>query len=275
MRNPGQKALLWLLVMAAGIVLLSQTFSPDRITNQGWPTYAMIFAGIMMTMFGLVYALWALILLVGRARLLAGHRRLGQWHVSADEWRRFVAFDAIRAGSAPNLANDFKPSRQNWDNGIDVIVGETSILVGDFYQPLRRGGLPGLLAIYWLPEPADPQCLEFHVFYPRRSGPGRRLCVRAPIARSAIEEARRVYDHFEPLLRPKPSIALRNPPLTIAICLALALVFAGIAAWGFSRAGNGIQDDAAMFAAIIGTIIAPAALILALVTFLLSRRRAP
>jgi len=272
MRNPGTRALIWLALLAGGIFLLVLTFAADRRLDQSWTTYAMAIAGIMLIPFALVYSIWSLLLVLGRSRLSSGHRQLAEWHVSPDEWRRFCEFDRIRAGSGPGLGNDFNPNRQEASGGIDVRIGEKGLLVGDFYQVLRRGGLPGLRAVYWLPAPADPECLEFHILYPRKSGGGVPLCLRVPIARVAREDASRVYDHFEPLLRPRVPLVRRKPGLIISVSLAIALALCAPTAWAWSRAANGIQGNAELFALIMGAIVIPAALIMALATYLLSRR---
>jgi hypothetical protein len=274
MRNPGRSLLTWLAVAILGSLAIYASFGSSRAIGEDWIVAALGVAGVIMVPLGVVYTMWALALLRGRSKLRGGHRLLARWHVSPEEWRRFIAFDRIRAASAPGLANDFRAARIDADRGVELLVGETGIAIGDYYQALRRGGLPGLHAFYWLPDPADPQCLEFHVVYPRRFGPGTRLCVRAPVAGSAHEAARRVQHHFDGLLRPMEPLALRNPALTIRISMTVALVFGLGAAWGILNgraSGDGIM---ALMTGVISAIIAVTALAFAATTMIMTRRKA-
>lgn len=271
MRNPGRKLVIWLVLAALGWAAIAQSFAASRRLDEDWLVVALGIAGAVLIPFGTVYAVWALALLLGRSKLRRGHGELGRWHLSDEEWRRFTRFDPIRAASGEGLANDFHPVRQDSSRGIDVIIGETGVAIGDYYQALRRGGLPGLRALYWLPEPADPQCLEFHVIYPRRHGGGTPVCVRVPIASSAHGEARLAFDHFAPLLAPREPLALRNPARTIRIMLVIVLVSALGAAWGWAgAAGDG--SIAMLLVGVVSAIVGVTAMTVAVATWIMSRR---
>jgi hypothetical protein len=267
--------LVWLALAALGWIAIAQSFAASRRADDDWLIVVLGVAGAILIPFGTVYSVWALLLWRGRSKLRSGDRLLGRWHLTEDEWRRFTRFDPIRAGSGDGLANDFNPARQDSSHGVDVVVGETGVAVGDYYQVLRRGGLPGLRAIYWLPEPADPQCLEFHVVYPRRHGGGTPICVRVPIASSAHGEARQAFDHFSPLLAPGEPLALRNPGRTIRIALAVVGIAAAGAAWGIAQGVGG--SDGASVAALVGGVIAAivalTALAVAIATGIMSRTK--
>lgn len=272
MRNPERKMLIWLALAALGWAAIAQSFAGSRRLDEDWAVAALGIGGAILIPFGTVYAVWALMLWRGRSRLRGGHRLLGRWHLSEDEWRRFTRFDPIRATSGEGLANDFNPARQDSSRGIDVLIGETGVAIGDYYQVLRRGGIPGLRALYWLPEPADPQCLEFHVIYPRRHGGGAPVCVRVPIASSAHGEARLAFDHFAPLLAPREALALRNPARTIRIALVVVVVSALGAAWGIARGGgNDSSSIATLIAGVISAIVGLTALAIAIATWMVSR----
>ena len=275
LRNPARKILLYLALVGAGILLIYLGGARWDGSAESWFGFLLMLAGLLSVAFGAVYLVMALVYARGRAKLLAGRGLIARWHVAAGEWERFVTIDRLRRETDAGFANDFNAAKQASDRGVDVVVGRTGVAVGDYYQTLRRGGLPGLVALYWLPPPADPQCLEFHARYPRgRYGGSVPICIRFPIARGAEADARRVYDHFEPLLRPREAIALRNPALTIRIALAVALAGAIAAGLGFASAGSGGEVNVtATIAAVIGGILVLPALAVALATFVLSRRR--
>lgn len=275
MRNPGRKLLIWLAIAVLGWVAIAASFDASRRLDEDWTVAVLGVTGVILFPVGLVYMAWALALLRGQTKLRHGHRLLARWHVEAEEWQQFIAFDRIRAGSGSGLANDYRPEKQDHTRGVEVLIGETGLAIGDLYQVLRRGGLPALHGCYWLPAPADPQCLEFHVVYPRRAGPGTRLCVRVPIAASAHGAARQVFDHFEPMLRPRESIALRNPHRTMAVASTIAVAGGVASIWGFStgNAANG-AGIVALTTGVICVIVAVTAGAIAVVTLISSRRRA-
>lgn len=275
MRNPAGKIVVYLALLAAGILLIYLGGTRWDGSGESWFGFVLMLAGLLSVAFGAVYLVMAMLYARGRAELLAGRGLIARWHVSAGEWARFVTIDRLRRETDSAFANDFNAGKQASDRGVDILVGRTGVAVGDYYQTLRRGGLPGLVALYWLPPPADPQCLEFHARYPRgRYGGSVPICIRFPIARGAAADARRVYDHFEPLVRPRDPIALRNPALTIRVALAVALASAIAAAWGFTSASTGGDvSDPALIAAVVGSVAFLPALVIALVTFILSRRR--
>lgn len=267
MRNPHRKILVYLMLSIVAVAMTTYGFRAEQRLGEDWTTTGVALVGFTLAPFGFVFLVNALLFARGRAKLLAGRDVLARWHVTADEWERFRVVDRIRGEQDPAFFNDLPIFKGRQDRGIDVIIGKHSALVGDSYHVLRKGGLPGLTAIYWLPAPADPECLEFHIVYPRYRSTALRLAFRIPFPASARKDARRVYDHFEPPLRPRLALAFRNPKLTIKICLGLTLGFGAAAAWGFWRAKTGHSNDpAALFAAVVGTIIAPVTLFLALLT---------
>jgi len=266
-RNPPRKIVLYLLLFITGAALFAYGIRAELRIGEAWTSTGFTLLGVTIAPIAFVLLISAMFHARGRAKLLAGRDVLARWHVSADEWERFRIIDRIRGETDIRFSNDLSIPSERQDRGVDVIIGKKSALVGDSYHVLRKGGIPGLLAIYWLPAPADPECLEFHIVYPRQRSTPVYLAFRVPFPAVARNDARRVYDHFETLLRWRPALAFRNPPLTIKISLTLALAGAAVAAWGFWSANSSDSlDVTALVAAIFGTIIAPVALIVALLT---------
>lgn len=275
MRNPTRKIVIYLALMLLGVALAKYGIDAEKRIGEAWTSTGFSVVGMSIVPIAFILLIRALFNSRGRAKLLAGRDVIAHWHLTTDEWERFRTFDRIRGETNVRLFNDLAFDNDRQHRGIDVIVGKKSALVGDSYHVLRKGGIPGLTAIYWLSAPANPECLEFHIVYPRHRSPPVYLAFRFPFPTAARNDARRVYDHFEPMLRPKPSLALRRPGATIRVGLAVAAVCASAFIWGLSQAklveGGNI---APLLAAIFGAIVGIAALLIALTTWLMSRQKA-
>lgn len=273
MRNPARKALYCLLALLAGAALIWFGALRHERIGEDWGSIAALALGFTLAPFGFVFLIQALFAIRGRARLLAGHRTIARWHVYPAEWEQFQKLDGRRSGEHHSLGNDLWVRKATPKDGVEVIVGETSLLVDDSYHVLRRGGLPELREARWLEGP--PNCLEFALLYPRgRYGGTLPLTLRVPVPASGREGARRVLAYFEPRLRRKPGLALRNPPRTYRVCalLLVAAAVAGGAGWVLARAlPDGADPLVPLTLLIGGTILAVFAVILALLTFLLTR----
>jgi len=274
MRNPGRKIYFYLAMLLTGAGLCALSISMVGPPGNDWRWGLAGATGITLFLIGLVQMLFAMLHSRGEAKLRAGENVLERWSVTPDEWERFRFFDRIRAATPGTFANDLTYDENRQSLPVEVIVGRTSALIGDSYHVLRRGGIPGMYALYWLPAPADPECLEFHISYPRHRSPPLRMTLRFPVPARYRAEGVRVYEQFIPLMPSGEGIAIRKPGLTIAVALAVASVGATAFAWGMWRikAGN-FQEVAPVVAAIIGGIGGVGALLIALMTAILARRR--
>jgi hypothetical protein len=274
MRNPARKALYCLLALLAGAGLIWFGAGRQARIGEHWTSIAPIIVGFALAPFGFVFLIQSLFAMRGRARLMAGHRAIARWHVYPPEWEQFRKLDARRALDHPSLLNDLWIRKATPSDGVEVIVGETSLMVDGSYHVLRPGGLPALRRIGWLEGP--PICLEFGLLYPRgRYGGTLPLTLRVPVPPSARGAAQRVVDHFEPRLRRHPPLALRNPPRTYRICAALVVAGAASAGIGYALAldlADGADPLVPLLLLIGGVIMTVFALILASATFLLTRR---
>ncbi|MET1110338.1 MAG: hypothetical protein ABWX67_02305 [Allosphingosinicella sp.] len=275
MRNPGRKALYWLAALLLGAALIRFGALRHGRIGEDWTSFAPIFAGFALAPFGLVFLIQALFAMRGRARLLAGHRVIARWHVYPAEWEQFRALDGRRAADHHSLANDLWIRRARPADAIEVIVGETGLLVDRSYHTLRPGGLPELREVRWLDGP--PTCLEFALLYPRgRYGGTLPMTLRVPVPPAARAAARQVVAYFEPRLRRGPALALRNPRRTYRVCgiLIAAAAIAGPAGYALAAAPPDGKDPLVPLALMIGAVIcAVFAALLALATFLLTRPR--
>lgn len=274
MRNPTHKIVVYLALIIFGVALAKYGIDAERRIGEAWTSTGFSIVGISIVPVAIIFFIRAIFYSRGRAKLLAGRDVIARWHLTADEWERFRAFDRSRGESNVRLFNDLLYKKERQDRGIDVVVGKKSCMIGESYHVLRKGGIPGLTALHWLSAPADPECLEFHIVYPRHRSTPVYLAFRFPFPAAARSDVRRVYNHFEPLLRFKPTFAMRRPGTTIRIALAIAAVCAMALAWGLSQremveAGNLVP----LIAAVVGAIVGLTALLVALLTALFSRRR--
>jgi len=256
--------------MALGAALAVYGFAAERRIGEDWLSTGVALLGLVIIPIAVVQSVMALLHTIGRARLLAGENLLARWHVPAGVWRRSQALERQWAAQS-GLANDLNVTEALVDRGVDVIVGRKSLLAGDCYFPLRQWAVPQLLGVRLI-EDSDPACIEFHILYPRKNGPGVRMAVRLPFTREARAEAVRAHDYFAPRFVPRPSIALQHPRRTISVALVVSAIAAGAAAWGFGEAYANRTSETALVAAVVGTIVAPVALLFALATWLLARR---
>lgn len=260
-----------LLLLGAALVWFGDRLLAAR--GEHWTGYAAIFAGLPLAVASLILLIKALVLARGEAKLLAGNGVIGRWHLSAAEWDRFRAYDPIRAAQHPSLANDLAIRKETPAQGVDVIVGKTSLLIDGAYHVLRPGGLPELRGIAWLSDPVDPECLELALAHPTNKYGGKLLrALRIPIARVARAEARRVFDHYAVITRPRASPAERNPGRVIRSSLAVSILCAGVAGVGFAMNAQGITGDMPIILAVGGSVAGLGAALLALLVALLHRR---
>ncbi|RZJ25924.1 MAG: hypothetical protein EOO54_04720 [Haliea sp.] len=220
MRNPLSKAL-WSICLAAlgtGLVLLAYAL---RVEAGKAITTTLAIVGITLALICIFTFLWALYSAIGYARLMSGKDLIARWHVTAGDWERFRAFDAIRAAKHPSLRNDMRIRTQTPPQGVDVIVGRGSIIVDGSYHSVagldRRGR-----EINWLNAPVDPECIEFPKSYSRRGG-SLDLTLRVPVPASARSEGVRVFEHYHPkenpILNPTPASVRRDGVITLVLSL--------------------------------------------------------
>jgi hypothetical protein len=261
MRNPLRKAGYWFVLGLVGVIgVLLATYQYERLGAVAGTIVGIV--GVTLLPFSVVFLPMSLLAAIGYARLRAGIGVIARWHLSAAEWDRFRAFNTVRATQGEWLVNDLRIRQQTPTQGVDVIVGRKQLIADGSYHVLRPYGLPELRAVNWLNAPADPECLEFTLAYPRgRFGGVRYLTLRVPVAPAEREAGVRVYHHFHALIpQRKPGLAFRRPRLVVGCGLAVALAAALAGGGGWLLHGGGNRSDTAVIVAIVGTIVAIGAL---------------
>lgn len=274
MRNPARKALYCLLALLAGIALIRFGALREGRIGEHWTAIVPLALGFTLAPFGFVFLIQALFAVRGKARLLAGHRVIARWHVCPAEWEQFRALDSRRSGADPSFVNDLWVRRSTPPDGVEVIVGETGLLVDGSYHVLRPRGLPELREVGWIDGP--PTCLEFALRYPRgRFGGSVPTTLRVPVPAGSRGAAQRIVDHFRPKLIRRPGLALRNPPATYRVCALLLAVAATMASTGYALARalpDGADPLVAVTLLIAGIGLGAFAVVLALAVWLVTPR---
>jgi hypothetical protein len=200
-RNPLSKTVICLGLTITGVVsVLFCSSRYEQLGNVASTIFGLL--GISLAIIPFMIAIWSCMAAVGYARLCAGKGLIARWHITAEQWDRFRAFDAIRAAQDLALRNDLHIRRLTPPAGVDVLVGRRQLIVDGSYHSLRRLGNPSLRHVYWLPAPADPECLEFAVEYARSRGGTLNLSLRLPVPAHARTDGMRVFEHYNAIVSP-------------------------------------------------------------------------
>jgi hypothetical protein len=245
----------------------------EQRIGEHWTALVPLAAGFTLAPFGFVFLIQALFAVRGKARLLAGHRVIARWHVHPAEWERFRALDERRSGSDPGFVNDLWVRGTTPPDGVEIIVGETGLLVDGSYHGLRPRGLPELREVRRIEGP--PACLEFALVYPRsRYGGTVPTTLRVPVPPGSLGAAQRIVEHFRPRVVRKPGLALRDPPKTYRVCAFLFAAAAAMAAAGYASAlalPDGSDPLVPVALLIAGIGLGAFALLLAVAVWLVTR----
>jgi hypothetical protein len=285
MRNPPRKAAIFAGLVAFGLLLGWLGARRHEAIGGDWVSAVMLAGGFAIVPLAAVLLIQALFHTRGMAKLRAGFGLVTRWHVSAADWDKFRALDARRSLSDLHfLANDLWVRKRTPSAGVEVIVGEKSLIVDDSYHVLRMNGLPELRSIGWLDNSAapgrPPDCLEFLLAYPRgRYGGVQYTTLRVPVPEAARVQGRQAYLQFAPALerrQAKGAIALRNPRRTLQVCgvlLVASLVAVGWAWFEAERTGWSVNDTMVpLVTMVVGSVLAVFAALLGVLTLLLRAR---
>ena len=287
MRNPPRKAAIFASFVALGLTLAWFGVENHVPLGGDWVPGLMVVAGGLMAFACTLWLIQSLFHIRGMAKLQAGIGVVARWRVGAVDWEKYRAADAARVASDPQfLVNDLWIRKHTPPEGVEVIVGEKSLVVDGSYHVLRMHGLPELRSIGWLDNSRTPgrppDCLEFLLAYPRgKYGGIQYTCLRVPVPEAAQVPARKAYLQFAPALerrRAKGAIALRNPRRTLQVCGVILLASLAAAGWGWLEAeqnGWSIDETARpLLLLIVGAMGALFAVVLGGLTLLLRPRSA-
>lgn len=223
MRHPLGKAL-WsfgFLALGVGLVLHAFGSHADKSVAATNAVITPFVVGLVVSVISLPIFLRTLFSAIGYARLMSGKGVIARWHVTAVDWDRFREFDKIRAAEHEGLQNDMHIRDQTLPQGVDVIVGRSSIIVDGSYHNITGLEFDGR-KINWLNAPVDPECIEFPKTYSRRGGSIYHT-LRVPVTASARAEGVRVFEHYHQkentILNPTPASVRRDGAIVLVLSL--------------------------------------------------------
>jgi len=226
---------------------------------------SLIFIGLMIAPLSIGWFISSLVGGIRKEALEKGAGEIARLTLSAAEWAAFRAQETrwVSAGRPVNILN----MRSGEPKTGEVIFAKRAVIVDEDYQDLTPGGLVDLRGVEFVP--GSPSCLEFSMRAQKgrgASGTGggfTYLWLRVPIAGGDTREGIKVFQHYRATTQRRPAIAMRNPKLTMQVCLGLTLVCGLAAMWGMSNTETRAYGDAPLYAAVIGVIVGLAALLLA------------
>jgi hypothetical protein len=248
-----------------GLILLLFGISMFEQQGESWLSVLPLVLGFAIGPFALFYFISSAVSGLRKEKLEAGSGEIARWRVSAAEWAAFREQEKrFAAGRPPNALN----LREGAPQDADVIFASRAVIADEDYHDLIPGGLDDLQSVQWVQ--GSPSCLEFHWKTRRSAGASGtggfgfiHTYLRVPVAANEGREATKVFAHYTRITRPRIAIAMKDPQLTIWICLGVAAVCAVAAAWGFANREASHLAEAPLVAAVTGVILGLGALLLA------------
>jgi hypothetical protein len=180
------------LAAGAALAAVAAFLLAHEATEDGW--HALLVAcGSILAAVAVISACVALVWHLNvrtEAALQRGDDLLGRWRIDAPTWRAF--FD-IEQGFAlqPNVwQNEFQPRRDVPEEGAEVTVGTTGVVIDGSVHRLPRHGVPEVTAARLRRDTGPAPSVELHLYHPAmKSGdrwvPEKRTTLRFPVAASA------------------------------------------------------------------------------------------
>lgn len=135
-------------------------------------------------------------------RLASGKGVIVRWTVDERRWADFCRLnDEINAQSADRHF-PISDARGPRPDGVEVVVGEDSLLLDGCLQTLPRGGLPVINGVCWHDGP--PAFVEFSLEYSDGELGTTTGAVRLPTAEGQEAAARMALDHYSRRLASRP-----------------------------------------------------------------------
>jgi hypothetical protein len=192
-------ASIWLAVLAAGVAVFLYGGTMQMREPMAEP---LVYTGI-----GLVLAALVMLLVTWRsshrhAYAAAAHSAdaIARWQVYPSDMAAFRQVDEARAGRLWSLKNSLKFPAQAPPEGLPIVIGEKSLLIGDrlYQHGLEEFGAPGEVLL----QDGQPGFLEISCYLQTTKAP-LIVVLRIPAPAAARQEAARAAAHLESQVKPQ------------------------------------------------------------------------
>jgi hypothetical protein len=201
-----QAAWIWLAVLAAGIAAFLYGGTRDMRSPLAEP---LVYSGIALVAVALVmlFLTWRASRRRAYAAAAGSTDAIARWQVYPSDMAAFRQVDEARAGRLWSLKNSLNFPAQVPPEGIPVVIGEKSLLVGDKFWPLGLEEL-GTAGDVLLVD-GNPGFLEISSRLETTKAP-LIVVMRIPVPAAARQEAIRAAAHLDSQVKPQDRERLRS-----------------------------------------------------------------
>lgn len=202
MRNPRRWRTIALCALLLGVALLVAAFK----LPQAWAGDGARATLFFMALFGVLYGPFGAWFAHRSARAQAALQRgddvLARWRVDAPTWRAFRDMETGLAGKPGVLPNELPTDEQAPAEGLEIVVGQEAIVIGNSVHVLPRHGAPEIIDVEMIAGQGAPDLFQLQLRHPPapRSGGGMSppLYTRLvfPIAATAWRDARKAEGFY-------------------------------------------------------------------------------
>lgn len=201
-----RSASIWLAVLAAGIALFFYGATMNVREPMAMP---LVYAGPAVALVGLIMLIvtWRASRRRAYADAVGASDAVARWQVYPSDMEAFRSVDAARAGRLWSLKNFLKLPDPAPPEGYPVVVGETSLLIGDKLHDygLEELGTTGEVTIH----EGNPGFIEIHSMLQTAKQP-LILVRRIPVPAGAGEEAAKAFTHLAAQVKPEDRARVRS-----------------------------------------------------------------
>jgi hypothetical protein len=274
MTNPRRTRLIAIVSTILGLVGIALANEYATETESWWSAAGIV--GATVAFFGVCYIIYAQLEAVRYNRLMRGEDRLAEWLVDPHRWRDFLKLNDQLNTQPDGVYCDIRDRNRDRlrEEGIKVVIGKAALMVDGEFHSLPVGGVASVYGP-WLYD-GPPPYLEFQRHM--SDDTPRTWAIRIPVAAGADSDARMVCEYYHSG-RPAPKVIqlpnIRNYRRGRNVALVIAALSAAVFAIAMMMRDQQEFQNLILVGAIIGALLCPGALIVALVCHLRLGRTAP
>lgn len=198
---------IWLAVLAAGVAVFLYGGTMQMREPMAAP---LVYAGIGLVLAALVmlWVTWRSSRRHAYAAAVASTDAIARWQVYPSDMAAFRQVDEARAGRLWSLKNALRFPAQVPSEGLPIVVGEKSLLIGDrlHQHGMAEFGAAGDVLL----QEGHPGFLEISCYLETTTKTPLIVVLRLPVPASAAQEAARAAEHLQSQLKPRDRDRLRS-----------------------------------------------------------------